>query len=229
MPSTRAAQLRITSLFEDLPDTDLERIATSCAFRTHDRDAQILNESDRTDDVFFVLDGAVRINSFTPEGREVVFSDVGPGGMFGEFSAIDGRPRSASIFAISNCLLARLPADAFADLLRANPAVSLRLIELLVSKIRQMSERVFEVSALAVRERVRRELLRLATDGVPSNGGVVIEPAPTHYEFAARIGAQREAVTRELNRLEAAQLVEVHRRHIRIVDLRRLKLSPELT
>ncbi len=58
---------------------------------------------------------------------------------------------------------------------------------LLVSKIRKMSERVFEVSALPVRERVRRELLRLATEGTEFTNGVIIRPAPTHYEIAARI------------------------------------------
>ena len=148
--------------------------------------------------------------------------------MFGEFSAIDGLPRSATVFALTDCLLARMSADAFTDLLQTSPTVSFRLIELLVSKIRQMSERVFELSALAVRERVRRELLRLATDGVSSHDGLVIQPAPTHYEFAARIGAQREAVTRELNRLETAHIIEVHRRYIRIVDLKKLRRSEDL-
>ena len=225
---TDAESLRITTLFEDLDDTDLERIAASCSFRRHERDAQIMGEQDQTSDVFFILEGAVRINSYSPTGREVVFSDVAVGGMFGEFSAVDGLPRSATIFALSDCLLARMPATAFANLLQTHPAISMRLIELLISKIRRMSERVFELSALAVRERVRRELLRLAPDGVATAEGVIIQPAPTHYELAARLGTLREAVTREFNRLEAAGIIEVHRRYIRIVDLKRLKRSEDL-
>jgi CRP-like cAMP-binding protein len=87
---------------------------------------------------------------------------------------------------------------------------------------------VFEVSALAVRERVRRELVRLAaTIGRPDGHGVTISPAPTHYEIAARIGSHREAVTREVNRLELEKLLEVGRRSIRITDLRRLKESED--
>ena len=81
------------------------------------------------------------------------------------------------------------------------------------------TERVFEVSALAVRERVRRELLRLAADGTRTGRSVVISPAPTHYDLAARIGSHREAVTRELNRLAEEKVVEIGRREIRIVDL----------
>ena len=105
--------------------------------------------------------------------------------MFGEFSAIDGLPRSASVTALTNCLLARMSAAKFFELLRSNGTVSTRLVEALVAKIRQMSERVFEVSALALRERVRRELLRLAVDGTHFGNSVVIRPAPTHYEIAA--------------------------------------------
>jgi CRP/FNR family transcriptional regulator, cyclic AMP receptor protein len=107
--------------------------------------------------------------------------------------------------------------------LRGNADIGVRLIELLVFKIRKMSERVFEVSALGVRERVRRELLRLATEGTAFRNGVVIQPAPTHYEIAARIGSHREAVTREFNRLESENIIEVRRKQIRIIDLERLK------
>jgi CRP/FNR family transcriptional regulator, cyclic AMP receptor protein len=112
-------------------------------------------------------------------------------------------------------------------MLEGNGKIAVRLIELLVVKIRSMSERVFEVSALAVRERVRRELLRLAKDGEAFRNGIVIRPAPTHYEIAARIGSHREAVTREFNRLEADGIVEVRRRQLRIIDIKRLQEGEE--
>ncbi len=119
--------------------------------------------------------------------------------------------------------MARMPSAKFFEVLRGNADIAVRLIELLVFKIRKMSERVFEVSALGVRERVRRELLRLATEGTAFRNGVVVQPAPTHYEIAARIGSHREAVTREFNRLEAENIIEVRRKQIRIIDLQRLK------
>ena len=65
------------------------------------------------------------------------------GGIFGEFSAIDKLPRSATIVAVSDCKLARMPAAAFFNLLRENNGVCVHLVELLVGKIRDMSERVF--------------------------------------------------------------------------------------
>jgi CRP-like cAMP-binding protein len=214
-------------LFEDLGDAELAQIADACSTRTYERQSQILGEQDPTNDVFFILEGAVRINSMTPAGREVIYSEVSAGSIFGEFAAIDGLPRSAAVVALTDCTLARMTAAKFYDLLRANGPVATRLVEALVAKNRRMSERVFEVSALAVRERVRRELLRLAAEGTRFGKSVVIRPAPTHYEIAARIGSHREAVTREFNRLEEEQLLEIRRRQIRIVDLERLKRLEE--
>jgi CRP/FNR family transcriptional regulator, cyclic AMP receptor protein len=217
-------ELRVISLFEDLSDAELARVESLCSVRSFDKGEEIVGDHEATTDIFFILSGAVRVTSVTDEGREVIFSDVSTGGIFGEFSAIDRLPRSASGVALSPCRLARMPAGAFFDLLRLNNGVCVHLVELLVGKIRNMSERVFEVSALAVRERLRRELLRLAaTSGKRDGSSITIIPAPTHYEIAARIGSHREAVTREFNRLELEKVVEIGRRSIRIVDMRRLK------
>jgi CRP-like cAMP-binding protein len=223
------SQLRVISLFEDLSDVELARIADLCTIRSYDKGVQIAGQQDSSTDVFFVLSGTVRVSSYAPTGREVIYNEISKGGIFGEFSAVDGLPRSTNGIAVTECALARMTAAKFHDMLVANGAIATRLVESLVAKIRQMTERVFEVSALAVRERVRRELLRLAERGKAlDDGSIIIHPAPTHYEIAARIGSHREAVTREFNRLEAEHIVEVRRREIRIVDIGPLREAGDI-
>lgn len=222
-----SANLRVISLFEEMSDSELVRLAESCTTRTYEKNAQILGDQDSTTDVFFILAGSVRTNSVSPKGREVIYSEIKAGNIFGEFSAIDGRPRSSAVSALTDCTVARMPAKAFFEFLRGNGIVATKLVELLVTKIRSMSERVFEVSALSVSERLRRELLRLAATGERQGKTIVIKPAPTHYDIAARIGSHREAVTREFNRLEAEKVLDVSRRQITILDLARLEQSDD--
>jgi CRP/FNR family cyclic AMP-dependent transcriptional regulator len=217
------SSLRVIALFDELGDVDLARISERCTMFTYRRHAQILGEHEQTNDVFFILAGSVRINSISPKGREVIYSESHAGNIFGEFSAIDGLPRSATVFALTDCTLARMPAKAFFELLHSNAPVATKLVELLVAKIRKTSQQVFEVAALSLRERLRRELLRLADGGERVGQSVVIKPAPTHQEIASHVGSHREAVTREFNRFEAEGLLEVHRRHICILDLNRLE------
>ncbi|CAN5247845.1 hypothetical protein BH10PSE6_BH10PSE6_38960 [soil metagenome] len=66
--------------------------------------------------------------------------------------------------------------------------------------------------------------MRLATTNGKQEGPDITITPPTHYEIAARIGSNREAVTREFSRLELEKVLEIGRRSIRIVDMRRLKV-----
>jgi CRP-like cAMP-binding protein len=215
--------LRVIALFDEMSDADLARVADSCTTSTYRKNAEILGENDRTDDVFFILAGAVRINSISAKGREVIYSECTAGNIFGEFSAVDGLPRSASVQALTDCTVARMPAAAFFQLLHTNAPVATKLVELLVAKIRKTSQQVFEVAALSLRERLRRELIRLAVSGEKVGRTVVIKPAPTHQEIASHLGSHREAVTREFHRLELEGLLEVRRRQICILDPERLE------
>ncbi len=215
--------LRVIALFDEMTDADLARVGESCTTSTYKKNAEILSENDKTDDVFFILSGTVRINSISAKGREVIYSECSAGNIFGEFSAIDGLPRSASVIAISDVALARMPAASFFELLHSNGPVATKLVELLVAKIRRTSVQVFEVAALSLRERLRRELLRLAASGEKVGRAVIIKPAPTHQEIASHLGSHREAVTREFHRFEVDGLLEVHRRQICILDPERLE------
>ncbi len=215
--------LRVIALFDEMSDADLARVADTCTTSHYRKNAEILSENDRTDDVFFILAGSARINSISAKGREVIYSECTAGNIFGEFSAIDGLPRSASVQALTDCVLARMPAAAFFQLLHTNAPVATKLVEALVAKIRKTSQQVFEVAALSLRERLRRELLRLAGTGEKVGRTVIIKPAPTHQEIASHLGSHREAVTREFHRLELEGLLEVRRRQICILDPERLE------
>ena len=152
MDNRHTSRLRVISLFEDLPEAELLRVAQSCVTQSYERHAEISGAEDAANDVFFVLEGSVRAEEVTVGGREIIFGDIGVGEILGEFSAIDGLPRSSAMIAITDCVVARMPAEKFLKIVRENSAVSTRLIKLLVAKIRRMSERVFEVSALALLE-----------------------------------------------------------------------------
>jgi CRP-like cAMP-binding protein len=141
--------------------------------------------------------------------------------MFGEYAAIDGRPRSANVEARTSCLVVSMPADAFRELLETEPKVTKILLEHFVSEIRELTTRVFEFSTLAVRYRIQAEVLRLAQLSA-CQGKVAHIPAPTHAEIASRTSTHREAVTRELNRLTKMGILEQRNREFWITDVDRL-------
>jgi CRP-like cAMP-binding protein len=142
--------------------------------------------------------------------------------MFGEYAAIDGARRSATIEARTKCHVASMAGPTFRELLQQEPALMLALLRQFVSKIRTLTTRVYEFSALAVSNRIQAELLRLAKL-VPQQGkSARINAAPTHSEIASRISTHREAVTRELNRLSRLGIIERKGSAMIVKDVQRL-------
>jgi CRP-like cAMP-binding protein len=125
-----------------LPSESLQHIQQNCSWRRYEPGEPIVEYLDRSDDVFFVTSGEARVMIYSLDGKVVSFRDVGPGDMFGDYSALDGRPRSASVVAQTSCLVASLPAIAFRELLQTEPTVMQAHQRQLISTIRGLSTRV---------------------------------------------------------------------------------------
>ena len=172
-------------------------------------------------DLFFVLHGHVRV-VITVADREVILRDIGDGKFFGELAAIDQQPRSAGSLAVTDTVVARMPAGVFRRAIHEHPDVCDQVLQTLVAQIRALANRANEHSNLGVRHRLYAELLRLAR--APAGGGhPVVSPPPTHAELAARVSSHREAITRELNALERGKLIERRRGGIALLDAERLR------
>ncbi|MBW8754710.1 MAG: Crp/Fnr family transcriptional regulator [Sphingomonadales bacterium] len=182
----------------------------------------VIGHQDRTTDLFVIIEGSLRVELYSLSGREISLADFGPGELFGEFSAIDGQPRSATVAATAACSLACIPGEIFRRIVLGTPETAEWLARRLVGRIRLQTERIFELNALAVRSRLHCELLRLSLDAGVAGNASVIASAPTHAQLAARIGTHREAVTRELQYLQKQGIVIQQGRELRINDVAEL-------
>ncbi|GAB4226476.1 MAG: Crp/Fnr family transcriptional regulator [Methyloligellaceae bacterium] len=208
--------------FEALPNEARARLERQCTWRVFRPREQIIGHQEHSDEVYFVITGAVRAIIYSVSGKAVAYRDVGQGEMFGELSAIDGEPRSASIEALKESLVASMPAALFWSTLANEPAFTRAVLLHLVQQMRALTGRVFEFSTLAVNNRIHAELLRLAQAGRLNGASAVIEDFPTHAELASRISTHREAVTRELNRLAEHGLISRKGSSLHIADVQRL-------
>jgi len=202
------SSLKGIAIFAGLSADALQRIERRCAWRRYQPGEPVVDYLDASDDVFFVAAGEARVTIYSLAGKAVSFRELRAGAVFGEYPAIDGGPRSASVEARTSCLVASMPGTSFRELLQSEPAVAHALLPRLVKTIRALTTRVYEFSTLAVNNRIQAELLRLASLGPREGKGVRIVPAPTHVEIASRISTHREAVTRELNRLSKVGVIE---------------------
>jgi CRP-like cAMP-binding protein len=219
--------LRDIALFADLSEDELVRIAERCRWIDCAAGRHIVDHLDETTDCFLITSGSVRVIVNSSSGKEITFRDIGAGEIVGELSALDGRPRSASVVALTDARIARLPSIHLWDILQRRPDVAAVLIRRLTALVRQMSDRVVAITALPVGPRVQAELLRLALEVGVTDNRAVIRGAPTHAEIASRVAARREAVSRELSRLADAGVVDRRGRDLVVSDVAALRDSVE--
>jgi CRP-like cAMP-binding protein len=93
----------------------------------------------------------------------------------------------------------------------------------LTRKARSLSRQLYEFSTLSARDRLRLELLRLASGSLNEKDTAVVKDAPTHEDLATRIGSQRETVSREMAELATMGIIEQERRILTIKNVSALR------
>jgi CRP-like cAMP-binding protein len=205
-------------------------LARRCAWRDFEPRQEIVRHQEETRTVFFLTAGKARATIYSKSGKQVTFGDIHAGGIFGEIAAIDGKPRSASVEASSRCTVAAMSAELFWETLRTEPVLMADLLKRMCQHVRDLSDKVVDLSTKDVRRRILAELLRMAEPSETEFGNAVLFPAPTAGDIAARIATTRETVARELRWLEKSGIIERRGRTLVIPDferLRRLVAEPE--
>jgi CRP/FNR family transcriptional regulator, cyclic AMP receptor protein len=226
---TSSLGLRRIDLLQGLDTPRLDEIGRQCAWRPYEAGQRLAGREDGDRDLHFIIAGTVRVTTYSSGGRETSFRELAAGTSFGELAAIDGRPRSADVVALTPGLLASMPPAAFRELLRQEWIVNERVLVRLADLARGLVDRVLELSTLSVQQRVCMELLRIARSSDDGAAGreLRIEPAPKHVELANRVSTYREQVTRELSALAKAGVLVRDGGALVVRDLLRLQRMAE--
>src|SRR5215468_5041658 len=187
-------------------------LAGRCSWRDFKPHQQILGHQEDSRTVLFLTAGKAHATIFSENGKQVTFIDINAGGMFGEWAAIDGKPRSAIVEAVTRCTAAAMSHELFWEVLRTEPTVVAAVLKRLVRRLREMSDKEVESATLPVAKRIAAELLRLAEPLKTEVGNAVLFPAPTNTDLASRIATTRETVNRVLREMMDAGIIEKHGR-----------------
>jgi len=226
LPSARTALvgLRGVRLLEGLDTPALEKLAGALEWRRCLAGQQVITRNAPDRDVYLVIAGKVHVVEPDQSYSERQIYQAALDRLVRELAAIDGRARSADVIALEDSLLGIMSPATFNELLATHEALRERMLRGLVAFVREMTDRVFELSTLGVRNRVHAELLRLAR-----NAGVVgnvarICPPPRHSDIASRISTYREQVTRELSLLTAQGILAREDDCLVVLDIVRLEI-----
>ena len=197
--------LRALPIFETLDDECLRPLMQVAMLRSIPRHTVVLNAGDSTDNIYFVLSGALKVQVSDEDGREVILSKLGPGELFGEMGVLDDHPRSATVLAVESSQVVVMGKADFKQCLVDNPDVSLFIMRNLTKRLRMADRNIESLALLDVYGRVARLLLESADD---VDGRKVVTQKLTKQDIGKMIGASREMVSRVMRDLSAQGLIE---------------------
>jgi CRP/FNR family transcriptional regulator, cyclic AMP receptor protein len=190
------------------------------------RGQNLIARGELSSHVFVVIEGRLHVVLYSTSGREVSLRDLVKGDLFGELAAIDSEERCANIVADSDARLMAFTKADFRAAIHSSPEAADWLLGRLANQVRALTDKVFELSALHSGARLHCELLRLGR--IASASGLqAVFPAPTHAELASRIGASREAVSREMTALAERKIIRSKHRRLEFLDLAALQEAVE--
>ena len=205
--------LREAPLFRELDDEAAVALRASLTETRLRRGEVLFREGDSGDKLFIVTEGKVKLGKSSSDGRENLLAILGPGQMFGELSLFDRGPRSATVTAVTDCVMQSLSHDEMLEWLTGRPGVARGLLAQLGSRLRKANDVVADLVFSDVPGRVAKALLDLASRfGRTADDGVHVHHDLTQEELAQLVGASRGWLRLEPRSVVILDAERLHRR-----------------
>ncbi len=211
MDSTRIRELlKKVSIFANIDDLALGRLASLVQVREVGRDSLIFGQDDSGDALFIIASGRVKVVLYGENGKEITLTFFGEGDFFGEMSLLDDMPRSANVITCEVSTLVILKRSDFVTHLEESPATAINVLGELSRRLRKADGIIGNLALLDVYGRLARLLMDLAEkDGEKVEGGTLIRKRPTQQDLASMANTSRETVSRVLGDFQKRGLLEM--------------------
>ena len=167
---------------------------------------------------FYVLAaGRIKVSKASPSGHEFVVAFFGPGDIFGEVAVFEDRPYPASAQATESTIVLAIDKDRFTKFLSRYPAVALKIINMLGSRLRDAMGRLRDLAGERVEQRIAGILVMLSSKFGP-------ELPFTRREIADMAGSTIETTIRTMTRFKEKGIIKSARGSLTILDKNGLQI-----
>jgi CRP-like cAMP-binding protein len=195
-------------LFAGLSSTDLEQVLTTARVRHVVKETRIFNQGDGADRAYVLIRGSVRISQSGNEGDQVIIRFIAPGETFGTLALFTDRLYPADADALAEAVIASWSEDVLLDLMIRHPQIAINVIRITGKRLKEVQERVRELSTQRAEQRVASAVLRLAHQaGHRTVDGTAIQFPLRRKDVADISGTTLHTASRILTAWEKAGLL----------------------
>ena len=206
-------ELKQFSLLNVFTDEELMEIRRITRFHDVKKDETLFLEGESTNALYFVLDGWLKAEKVSREGRQQTLRFIGPGEIINELSVFANRMNFVSVIAMERGQVFSISQSDVEEMLVTSPLFSRAVILNLTHRIEHLLNHIENLSLYPVEVRLARLLLEDADDGV-----VIRQSWKTQSEIAGQLGTVMDVVNRHLQNMAKRGYIEINRDEIIILN-----------
>jgi CRP-like cAMP-binding protein len=208
--------MRVNAIFKDLEPDTISKLFQYASFHAFKRGEYIFHRGDPGTSLFGVIAGSVRMSTSSADGKSAVLNLIGADQTFGEIAVLDGLDRTTDAIANVNCEIWRIERRDLLPLVRSQPALAMRFIDLLCARVRWTSEQLEQVVLQSLASRLAYMIVKLAEQNPRMNGTLVVDM--TQQNVSDVVGISRESANKVIAAWAEHKWVSVENRTLVVLD-----------
>ncbi len=214
---------RPLSVFNSLPADQLQQLNNAKSCMVFKKGQYVFAENSYPMGLYCINAGKIKLFITGHDGKEQILRFAKEGNIIGYRALLCDEPYHCSAIVIEDTSLCFIPKNTFLNLLEQNAQLSLSLIKLLGTNLKEAEQHIISMSQKNVRERVAEALLLFkAVYGMESDQKT-IQIKLSREEIADYVGTSTETAIRFLSELNSDKIIATEGKKIRILDLARLQ------
>ncbi len=166
---------------------------------SYEKKSTIFSQGDKTDGLFFIQRGKVRIVVVSEGGKEATLGILGDGDFFGESGLAGQLVQMSSAVAMTQCLLLRVAKKAMVDTMKREPKLSALFVKCLLKRNIRYQDDLVDQLFNSSEKRLARVLLLMAQFGKEGVSEMIV-PRLSQETLAEMVGTTRSRVNFFMNR-----------------------------
>ena len=219
MKLRRMLTLRDFALFENLDFEEITELESRSQTRIAEKRRLLSLPGDRSDAVYFLASGRIKISRLSDNGKEFILEIVEPGSFFGETGVLDEEPRETMAEALEPSTFYVVPEVRFRSMLKRRPELLMKLAQLMGRRQKKLEKRLMDVVYKNAPQRLADLLLELSQNyGVPDSRGILLRIKLSQSALGNLLGVSREIVNHTFSGLRRRGVITVAEGRVIIQD-----------
>jgi len=212
--TTKTDYLEAVEVFQDLTSHDMEKINHQTTMVTYRAGHLFYMPEDPAEVLFIIKQGRIQLYRLSTDGRKLVIAILKPGMIFGQMALIGQNLHNTFAEALDDCVICVWRRGDVDRLMMTQPLVALRFLEAMGRRVRDLEQRLEEVTYKRIPARLAGLLIRLEEE----HGANGVVAGYTHQSLADMLGTYRETTTQTLNEFQHRNLIRTGRKTIEILN-----------